>query len=495
MLDRLYAETFGHDVPFRHLFPNMAKDAYQVGMAYLRRNELVQRLPFPKADMRQYLAELESIMICVQQNMPCIIVGASGSGKSTLIRHVAAAAGADLVVFPLNSDIDTMDLVGGFEQLDPQRQSAAFLTSLSAFLESKILGSIPGPVPAEAIALLGLCQNAPSAFEQIRQLLGALYAMTSLPEIPQFVETCQFFIDHPNRIESARFEWVDGVLVKALEQGKWLVLDNANLCSSSVLDRLNGLLEPNGTLIINEHCNEQGDPKVVKPHPNFRLFMTMDSRFGELSRAMRNRAIEIYLDTTGPVNTDVNHTILEASQQRFGSFIKAFESETSSGQLGLLTKAALDHLSGSDMELLPRFAYAVSNGLVDRRKIGPETESLFKNYLRALQSGNVKTLGAAVGEMYDTLAKSLSLPQSFKESQVSDLEISFFSFVVPLVLHVLIDSLYRQYIRFPTRLWFHCCNVLLDLMRPNDLRRRWGWRLRFLRARMRRWRKRCSLLR
>src|SRR5690606_37805211 len=84
----------------------------------------------------------------------------------------------------------------------------------------------------------------------------------------------------------ARFEWVDGLLVKAVQQGKWLVLDNANLCSASVLDRLNSLLEPNGFLIINEHSGPDGQPRLVKPHPNFRLFLTMDPRNGELSRAM-----------------------------------------------------------------------------------------------------------------------------------------------------------------------------------------------------------------
>ncbi|CAM9487941.1 unnamed protein product, partial [Ectocarpus sp. 8 AP-2014] len=40
------------------------------------------------------------------------------------------------------------------------------------------------------------------------------------------------------------FCWSDGVLVQALERGDWIVLDGANLCSSSVLDRLNPLLEP-----------------------------------------------------------------------------------------------------------------------------------------------------------------------------------------------------------------------------------------------------------
>ena len=48
------------------------------------------------------------------------------------------------------------------------------------------------------------------------------------------------------------FEWVDGVVVKALKTGAWLLIDNVNLCSPSVLDRLNSLLEPNGSLLVTE---------------------------------------------------------------------------------------------------------------------------------------------------------------------------------------------------------------------------------------------------
>ena len=49
-----------------------------------------------------------------------------------------------------------------------------------------------------------------------------------------------------------RFEWLDGALVRALEHGHWVLLDQANLANASVLDRLNPLLEPDGVLMINE---------------------------------------------------------------------------------------------------------------------------------------------------------------------------------------------------------------------------------------------------
>lgn len=73
------------------------------------------------------------------------------------------------------------------------------------------------------------------------------------------------------------------------------MLDNANLCNPSVLDRLNPLLEPHGVLYLNECGTGVHGPRVITPHPDFRLFLTCDSKYGEVSRAMRNRGLELFL--------------------------------------------------------------------------------------------------------------------------------------------------------------------------------------------------------
>lgn len=92
------------------------------------------------------------------------------------------------------------------------------------------------------------------------------------------------------------FEWIDGLLLQALETGAWILIDNVNFCNPTVLDRLNPLLENNGTLMVNERgLQSDGTPKVVRPHPSFRIFLAMDDRNGEISRAMRNRGIEVCL--------------------------------------------------------------------------------------------------------------------------------------------------------------------------------------------------------
>lgn len=44
-------------------------------------------------------------------------MGPSNSGKSTVIRCLAELTGHKLLEFPMNSNTDTMELLGGFEQV------------------------------------------------------------------------------------------------------------------------------------------------------------------------------------------------------------------------------------------------------------------------------------------------------------------------------------------------------------------------------------------
>lgn len=62
-------------------------------------------------------------------------------------------------------------------------------------------------------------------------------------------------------------------------------MENVNLCSPAILDRLNGLLEAGGVLTLGEKgVDYKGDLVTITPHPNFRLFFTMDPQRGEISR-------------------------------------------------------------------------------------------------------------------------------------------------------------------------------------------------------------------
>ena len=48
------------------------------------------------------------------------------------------------------------------------------------------------------------------------------------------------------------------------------MIDEANSCSPSVLDRLSGLLELDGVLHVTERGCVDGEVVTIKPHVNFR---------------------------------------------------------------------------------------------------------------------------------------------------------------------------------------------------------------------------------
>ncbi len=98
-------------------------------------------------------------MICIQQNLPCILVGPSGSGKSVLLQHVASLASKKLVVFSLNADVDTLDLVGGFEQADPIREVYSCMDDLRQALQSYILEVGPGESHEDAFNLVAMLRD------------------------------------------------------------------------------------------------------------------------------------------------------------------------------------------------------------------------------------------------------------------------------------------------------------------------------------------------
>ena len=54
-----------------------------------------------------------------------------------------------------------------------------------------------------------------------------------------------------------------------------MIMDNANLISPSVLDRLNPLLERDGKLVLDERGHVDGKPTIIKPHPQFRFILIL----------------------------------------------------------------------------------------------------------------------------------------------------------------------------------------------------------------------------
>lgn len=92
---------------------------------------------------------------------------------------------------------------------------------------------------------------------------------------------------------TGKLSFMEGVLVQAMRNGYWIILDELNLASTDILEALNRVLDDNRELFIPE------TQTLVKAHSNFMLFATQNppGLYGgrkTLSRAFKNRFIELH---------------------------------------------------------------------------------------------------------------------------------------------------------------------------------------------------------
>lgn len=273
------------------------------------------------------LPALQSLLTCLKMNWMAILVGASSSGKTTLAHVLAAITGNSISVLNMNSAMDTTELLGGFEQADVHRHLEAVSDAVRCAVQSRIKFALINCLPTKTDQHLSAIKELWQAWTSfLRQSQTGNDVEGTGEEVPRFiaklvrlrevvailekqdvhsdlndvkaklsllegaVESCGTTVN-----QGGQFEWIDSVIINALRSGSLLLIDNVNFCSPSVLDRLNGLLEPGGVLTVNERGVRDGEPVTIRPHPRFRLILSMDPRNGEISRAMRNRGVEIFV--------------------------------------------------------------------------------------------------------------------------------------------------------------------------------------------------------
>lgn len=269
--------------------------------------------------IRNQLPILKALAQSIKMNWLTILVGPSATGKSSVVQLLTDLVGKELQVIPVTSAMDVSDLLGGFEQVDFNRNLESLYDKIETLTIETVRNTWFFTRPFEWKDNLILSelyeykslQNASSTdmsddnMEKFKQKIEFLnkhceklmknneYQAAILPKVQEVVKQLNKLQNKVAQVSSVnaggKFEFVDSLLVKSMIEGSWLLLDNVNLTSAAVLDRLNGLLEPNGVLSI----PERGEDSEIKPHPNFRVFFTMDPKYGEISRAMRNRGVEI----------------------------------------------------------------------------------------------------------------------------------------------------------------------------------------------------------
>eukprot|EP00892_Ulva_mutabilis_P006640 jgi/Ulvmu1/4348/UM002_0072.1 len=273
---------------------------------------------------------LEWVATACSMAWMAVLVSQNAPRAAQLPRMLAHLCAQPLVEIPMSPQSDTSDLLGGFEQMDMERvvkAAQAHVQHVAAVMCADALCCHNQSPPLAVVAQLRQICMATSAdgsvmhdsvkpglsvAQALRTSVESLQGMhMSLEWSPRVQDALHVLLPAAADAVSAavelvrdaaassiggRFVWVDGLLLSAIEHGHWVLMQHANSCSSAVLDRLNSLLEPAGVLFVNECGSTAGGPRIVTPHRNFRLFLVMDPGDGALSRAMRNRGVEVYVD-------------------------------------------------------------------------------------------------------------------------------------------------------------------------------------------------------
>ncbi|XP_052133380.1 midasin [Frankliniella occidentalis] len=341
----LYQRLFPDKYPLSCTVPQILvtpKTLY-LGDTTLERGSL-ENIAVSKLVLRYQLSTLLSLARCVSMGWMSILVGPSGCGKTSLVHLLAQVAGQELRTLSVNSAMDTTEILGGFEQADYKRHLDELIVKVQRIMTKGLQCTTLQGEENELTHLMGLWESfihsentdsndkfksveseVQTFVNKIQMLLEVLLAIPrvvisseDVVEVNCIQDKLAYLKNCALRDKSlnagGKFEWVDSILIKSLTEGSWLLVDNVNLCSAAVLDRLNGLLEPHGVLTISERgVNMNGDLITIQPHQNFRLFLTMDPKYGEISRAMRNRGVEIFVTTSeGDMTTSLSPLDLAA---------------------------------------------------------------------------------------------------------------------------------------------------------------------------------------
>jgi len=270
---------------------------------------------------------MEQVGVALQREESLLLVGETGTGKTSSIQELAKLQGKKLHVFNMNQNTDSADLLGGFKPVDIK----FLLKPTYEYFLGLFKKAFKSDKNQKFLDLMQKCYEENQIKEFIQCLSHGLTSLKAkkgldLERTKQLETMIQDLQRRAQKLESGGgfiFQFIEGTLIKSLQCGDWVLLDEINLASDSVLNKLSTIIEGHHILL-----NERADIVETKRHPDFRIFMCMNPPYTsagkkQLPASLRVKLTELYvpeleleIDLWPIVDRNAPSTMFSESQKR-----------------------------------------------------------------------------------------------------------------------------------------------------------------------------------
>ena len=174
-----------------------------------------------------------------------ILIGGDGTGESHLVKMLATISGQKLITISANNEMDTNDLLGGFEQKNIENDLRILQEDFKMFIFDN-LSNFENCAQQNIWDLLNDTQNDNISNLENLEIMMKVLTLISNEMIEERkgklllrIEKMKNIYEDESEKMNGSFEWIDSKLFRAVQEGHWLLIDNANHLNASVLDRLN----------------------------------------------------------------------------------------------------------------------------------------------------------------------------------------------------------------------------------------------------------------
>ena len=101
-----------------------------------------------------------------------------------------------------------------------------------------------------------------------------------------------------SKAQGINFVFKRSLLIEAITEGKWVVIDGLESTQMAILEIFNQILEPGSSLPLQtchqDQTSTQTTSATITKHPDFRIFFVVDiTKEHKISKAFRSRCVEL----------------------------------------------------------------------------------------------------------------------------------------------------------------------------------------------------------